>query len=228
MLLKPPYLKRIVFSSGFYAFPVGPLFAIYTFGPTILSAFGVGSGGHSNLGSVAIDMVFLAGCIPALKLIETWGRRPLIIWCFAIMSIPLFILGFAPSAPVGVVVACFLVYALFSGGPSILEWAYPSELFPTNVRASGRRHHHRREPHRRGARHLRPPVRPLGLGHRPDHAGRRRRHLRGLPPVPLPRRGDPRHDPLPGGRRGGARRRRRGARPRLAPSGALRGGLGPG
>jgi putative MFS transporter len=136
VLLQRPYLKRIIFCSGFYTLQVGPLFAIFTFGPTILSAFGLGAGNASNIGSVAIDLVFLAGCIPALKLIETWGRRPLIIWCFALMSIPLFILGFIPSAPVGVVVACFSAYALFSGGPSILEWAYPSELFPTNVRAS--------------------------------------------------------------------------------------------
>ena len=136
ILLKPIYLKRIIFCAGFYAFQVGPLFAIYTFGPTILSAFGLAQGNASNLGSMVIDMVFLIGCLPALKLIETWGRRPLIIWCFALMSIPLFILGFAPSAPVGIVVACFVAYALFSGGPSILEWAYPSELFPTNVRAS--------------------------------------------------------------------------------------------
>ncbi|MDQ4491583.1 MFS transporter [Sinomonas sp. ASV486] len=136
ILLKPIYLRRIIFCAGFYAFQVGPLFAIYTFGPTILSSFGLAQGNVSNLGSVAIDMVFLIGCLPALKLIETWGRRPLIIWCFALMSIPLFVLGFAPSAPVGIVVACFLAYALFSGGPSILEWAYPSELFPTNVRAS--------------------------------------------------------------------------------------------
>ncbi|MFD1211427.1 MFS transporter [Arthrobacter sp. GCM10027362] len=73
---------------------------------------------------------------PNGRFTETWGRRPLIIWCFALMAIPLFILGFVPSAPVGVMVACFCAYALFSGGPSILEWAYPSELFPTNVRAS--------------------------------------------------------------------------------------------
>jgi putative MFS transporter len=81
-------------------------------------------------------MVFLAGCIPALKLIESWGRRPLIIWCFALMAIPLFVLGLFPSAPVAIIVGCFLAYALFSGGPSILEWAYPSEIFPTHVRAS--------------------------------------------------------------------------------------------
>jgi putative MFS transporter len=135
-LLQPIYIKRIVFCGGFYACQVGPLFAIYTFGPTMLSAFGLGDGNASNMGSVAIDLVFLAGCLPALKLVETWGRRPLIIWCFALMAVPLFILGFAPSAPVAIVIACFLAYALFSGGPNILEWTYPSELFPTNVRAS--------------------------------------------------------------------------------------------
>lgn len=136
VLLRRPYLKRIVFCSSFYALQVGPLFAIFTFGPTILSAFGMGEGNLSNLGSVIIDMVFLAGCIPALKLIESWGRRPLIIWCFALMAIPLFILGLFPSAPVAIIVGCFVAYALFSGGPSILEWAYPSEIFPTHVRAS--------------------------------------------------------------------------------------------
>lgn len=136
VLLHKPYLKRIIFCSAFYALQVGPLFAIYTFGPTILASFGMSEGNLSNLGSVAIDLVFLAGCIPALKLIESWGRRPLIIWCFALMAIPLFILGFFPSAPVAIIVGCFVAYALFSGGPSILEWAYPSELFPTHVRAS--------------------------------------------------------------------------------------------
>jgi putative MFS transporter len=136
ILLQRPYLKRIIFCSSFYALQVGPLFAIFTFGPAILSSFGMGEGNMANLGSVIIDIVFLAGCIPALKLVESWGRRPLIIWCFALMAIPLFILGLFPSAPAAIIVGCFVAYALFSGGPSILEWAYPSEIFPTHVRAS--------------------------------------------------------------------------------------------
>ncbi|WP_258006436.1 MFS transporter [Arthrobacter sp. AFG20] len=89
VLLRRPYLKRTIVCSSFYALQVGPLLAIFTFGPTILSAFGMGEGNLSNLGSVIIDLVFLAGCIPALKLIKSWGRRPLIIWCFALMAIPL-------------------------------------------------------------------------------------------------------------------------------------------
>lgn len=136
VLLQPRYLRRMIFCSGFYALQVGPLFAIYTFGPTLLSALGISQGSHSTLGSVVINLVFLAGCLAALRLVDTWGRRPLIVWGFALMSIPLLILGFTPTAPAGVIIACFCAYALFSGGPSILEWAYPSELFPTGVRAS--------------------------------------------------------------------------------------------
>lgn len=135
-LLKKPYLKRLIFCSAFYVLHVAPLFALYTFGPVILQSFGFGEGNLANLGAVLINCVFLLGCLPALRLVETMGRRPLIIWSFALMALPLFVLGFAPGAPVAVVVACFCLYAFFSGGPNILEWAYPSELFPTQIRAT--------------------------------------------------------------------------------------------
>lgn len=136
MLLRKPYLKRLIFCSSFYILQVAPLFAIYTFGPVILASFGLGDGNLANLGSVLINIVFLLGCLPALRLVETVGRRPLIIWSFALMAIPLFVLGFAPGAPIAIIIACFCLYAFFSGGPNILEWAYPSELFPTQVRAT--------------------------------------------------------------------------------------------
>ena len=29
-----------------------------------------------------------------------------------------------------------LTYAFFSGGPAILQWLYPNELFPTDIRAT--------------------------------------------------------------------------------------------
>lgn len=136
LLLRRPYPRRLFFCSAFYILQVTPLFAIFTFGPVILSSFGLGEGNLANLGSVIINIVFLLGCLPALRLVETVGRRPLIIWSFALMALPLFVLGFAPGAPVAIIIACFCMYAFFSGGPNILEWAYPSELFPTEVRAS--------------------------------------------------------------------------------------------
>lgn len=130
------YLKRTAFVGLFWLLQLVPLFAIYTFGPTILSAFGMSSGNESVIGSAAISLVFLIGCIPALRLIDTVGRRPVIIWSFGLMVVPLVILGVVPTAPVAIIIACFCAYAFFSGGPSILEFIYPTELFPTEVRAT--------------------------------------------------------------------------------------------
>lgn len=130
------YLKRTAFVGLFWLLQIVPLFAIYTFGPTILSAFGMSSSSDSIIGSALISMLFLVGCIPALRLIDTMGRRSLIVWSFALMVIPLAILGLVPTAPVTIVLVCFCAYALFSGGPSILEFIYPTELFPTEIRAT--------------------------------------------------------------------------------------------
>ncbi|BDB62698.1 MULTISPECIES: MFS transporter [Rhodococcus] len=131
---KKPYGKRTLFVSLFWTCQIIPLFALYTFGPTILAAFNMSD--DSILGSLLISLVFLIGLIPAIKLIDRIGRRPLIIWSFALMIIPLTILGLAPGAAIPVVVICFCLYAFFSGGPSILEWAYPTELFPTEIRGT--------------------------------------------------------------------------------------------
>lgn len=34
------------------------------------------------------------------------------------------------------IILAFGLYAFFSGGPGILQWLYPNELFPTEVRAT--------------------------------------------------------------------------------------------
>lgn len=64
------------------------------------------------------------------------GRRPLLIRSLTFMAVGLVILGVFPTAPVIVVILAFGLYAFFSGGPGILQWLYPNELFPTAVRAS--------------------------------------------------------------------------------------------
>ncbi|MBN9375798.1 MAG: MFS transporter, partial [Cellulomonas sp.] len=51
-------------------------------------------------------------------------------------AVGLLIPGVAPAAPAAVVVVAFGIYAFFSGGPGILQWLYPNELFPTEVRAT--------------------------------------------------------------------------------------------
>ncbi|MEI3230945.1 MAG: MFS transporter [Gordonibacter pamelaeae] len=112
---------------------VAPMYAIYTFGPEIMTAFGLGAGHEAILGESVVSLFFLIGSIPAMFWLNSMGRRPLLIRSLALMAVGLVILGLFPDAPVFVVV---IAYAFFSGGPGILQWLYPNELFPTEVRAS--------------------------------------------------------------------------------------------
>lgn len=135
-LFQKGYLSRTIFSGMFWACQVLPMYAMYTFGPKILEALSLGEGKQALLGDFLISLVFLIGCIPATVWIDRLGRRPLIIWSFVFMTLGMLILGLFPDAPVWVIMVSFVVYGLASGGPNVLDWIYPNELFPTEVRAS--------------------------------------------------------------------------------------------
>ncbi len=130
------YLKRVIFVGTIWLCQAIPMFAIYTYGPQIIEEFGWSDPNMALIGEMIIGSFFLVGTIPAMFLAETLGRRPLIIISFAVMTVALAVLGIVPEATIVVVLACFAVYALFSGGPGNLEWLYPNELFPTDIRAS--------------------------------------------------------------------------------------------
>ena len=130
------YAKRIVFLGILTLCQVVPMYAIYTFGPEIMAAFGLGAGHEAILGESVVSLFFLVGSIPAMFWLNSMGRRPLLIRSLALMAVGLVVLGLFPDAPVPVVVVAFGLYAFFSGGPGILQWLYPNELFPTEVRAS--------------------------------------------------------------------------------------------
>ena len=135
-IFKGTYLGRVLFVGIIWLCQAIPMFAIYTYGPQLIEAFGFGQGRQALLGEVVIGTFFLIGTIPAMFLAEHWGRRPLIILCFGVMTVALGVLGIIPNASMLVVVTGFAIYALFSGGPGNLEWLYPNELFPTEIRAS--------------------------------------------------------------------------------------------
>ncbi|MCI1691666.1 MAG: MFS transporter [Actinomyces sp.] len=130
------YFRRILFVGVIWLCQAIPMFAIYTYGPRIIGAFGLGEGKAALIGELVIGTFFMLGTIPAMFLAESWGRRPLVIWTFVIMTAALAVLGVVPDATLWVVIACFAIYALASGGPGNLQWLYPNELFPTDVRAT--------------------------------------------------------------------------------------------
>ncbi|MCG2798551.1 MAG: MFS transporter [Cellulomonas sp.] len=130
------YLGRTVYLGLLILCQVVPMYAMYTFGPSIIAAFGLGQGSLSVLGEAAVSLFFLVGTIPAMYWLDSMGRRPLLIGSLALMAAGLLVPGIWPGANIVVVVLAFAVYAFFSGGPGILQWLYPNEMFPTEVRAT--------------------------------------------------------------------------------------------
>ncbi|WP_026460759.1 MFS transporter [Schaalia suimastitidis] len=135
-IFKGVYLQRVLFVGVIWLCQAIPMFALYTYGPQIIEAVGLGQGRNVLLGELVIGTFFMLGTFPAMYLCEKIGRRPLIIGCFAGMTLALAVIGFFPLAGTGLVMACFISYAILSGGPGNLEWLYPNELFPTSIRAT--------------------------------------------------------------------------------------------
>lgn len=136
-LIRGIYGRRLLMCSVLYLAVVTPLYALLTFLPKILDGFNVSGDGISGLFvETAIIALIAVGSIPSLWLVEKWGRRPVAVVPLFIMILPLTGLWLWADGPLWFIVAAFCVYAFVSGGPSILVWIYPSELFPTEIRAS--------------------------------------------------------------------------------------------
>ncbi|MGB7014910.1 MAG: MFS transporter [Candidatus Cybelea sp.] len=131
-LFHSAFRGKLAFVSVMWLLQVVPLFAIYTYAPSVLSALGLGNSG-SPAGSIAITAAFACGAFIAMPLIQRWGRRPICIAGFAVATVAFAILPFSGTA---IVVLCFMAYALGMGAATVLELVYPAELFPTAIRAS--------------------------------------------------------------------------------------------
>ncbi|QSE92632.1 MFS transporter [Rhodococcus pseudokoreensis] len=134
-LLRSGYGKRMAFITLFWTCSVVPLFAVYAFAPAILGALKL-EGDAAHIGSAAITILFMVGCIVALLLVNRMGRRPLLIHSFVWSGLALLLLGLFPGAPSAIIMVLFAAYAVLIGGSQILQWVYPNELFPTEVRGS--------------------------------------------------------------------------------------------
>lgn len=134
-LLHSGYGKRMVFVSVFWTCSVIPVFAVYAFAPKVLQALHL-SGNWASYGSVAITLLFVVGCIIATRLVNTLGRRSLLIHSFLWSGIALLLLGFLRDGPSFLILLMFGAYALFIGGAQVLQLVYPNEIFPTDIRAA--------------------------------------------------------------------------------------------
>ena len=128
------YGKRMAFVTLFWTCAIVPLFAIYAFAPKVLQALKL-TGDWAAYGSIAITLLFTLGCLVATKLINRLGRRKMLIHSFLWSGMSLLLLGLFPDASPTTVLVLFGAYAVLIGGAQVLEYVYPNELFPTEIRA---------------------------------------------------------------------------------------------
>lgn len=134
-LLNRRSIRRIAYVSAFFIAHVVPLFAIYSFGPSLLHDLGIGTE-SPYLPELIIALLFVVGSVPGLWLVDRIGRMPLLISTFAIMAVAFGFIAFAPTAPPAVLFAALALYAIASGASNFIEIIVPNELFPTAIRAT--------------------------------------------------------------------------------------------
>ena len=133
-LIYSGYARRMVFVIVFWTCCIIPLFAVYAFAPKVLTAMNV-KGDSASIGSVLITLFFVVGCIIATRLINTIGRRNLLLYSFAVSGLALLCLGASNNGAGLWILVFFAIYALFIGGAQVLTLVYPNEIFPTEIRA---------------------------------------------------------------------------------------------
>jgi SP family galactose:H+ symporter-like MFS transporter len=114
------------------------------YAPLILKNAGISSNFVTMVGSVGIGMLNFIFTLVAILLVDTWGRRPLLLTgILGVMCSELYlgaISFFLPnSAWAGLLslvgLMAFIVF--FAIGPGVVVWLAISELFPTRIRGKG-------------------------------------------------------------------------------------------
>ena len=134
VLFGPKYRKRTAVGALFYVCQVIPFFALGTFSPQVMDSLGV----TSKLGAGALYNLFLlAGAIVGLLLIDRISRRFFLISTFLVGGALLTGLAFLSGLSPVLVLVLFTAFAFVLAAAVNLEFVYPPELFPTDLRASG-------------------------------------------------------------------------------------------
>ena len=133
-LFAPGMRSRTAFACIFWACLVAPYFAIFTFAPLVFSTLHIS---NERTGTIAANSVAALGALAGTLVIERTGRRPLLLSSFWVMTITLGLIGAWSGAPGLIIVGCFAFFSFFNAISGDLCGVYPSELFPSEVRASG-------------------------------------------------------------------------------------------
>lgn len=130
-------IKRTIFVTGFWFCYATSYYGISMYTPTILSEFTGDSLNQTYIASSIVSILGLIGAIIGSRLVDRWGRRPLLLTSFLGLTLGLATLAINPNPTLVFLVILFSVAVLFANmGGGILNFVYPTELFPTNIRAT--------------------------------------------------------------------------------------------
>lgn len=133
-LFSSKHRTRTIVGITFYVCQVIPYFALGTFSPMVMESLGVT---NSLMGGALYNVFLLTGAIIGMVIIDMMPRRVFLVYSFFLGAVLLLSLVLvAPHSSVGAVIL-FASFALVLAAAANLEFIYPPELFPTEVRASG-------------------------------------------------------------------------------------------
>lgn len=135
-IFSPSLIRKTVFVAGFWFCYDIAFYGISIYTPTILKAFTGGSQSLADVAAAVVSLVGAGGAAIGFGLVDRWGRRPLILLAFTGLTASLVILALAPTPALVALIVLFGLAELFANmGPGVLDFVYPTELFPTSVRA---------------------------------------------------------------------------------------------
>ncbi|MFI0372634.1 sugar porter family MFS transporter [Actinomadura sp. 1N219] len=117
----------------------GGINTIIYYAPTIIEKTGL-TASNSIVYSIAIGIINLVMTLVAIRLIDTAGRRELLLVSFAVMAVTMALLGLAFVADWGSVpTLLFMVLYIggYAGGVGPVFWTLIGEIFPPQARATG-------------------------------------------------------------------------------------------
>jgi len=134
VLFRRDYWPRLAVGGVYWFSQVVPLFAILTFLPSVLSSLGITAAAVSEVGS---NLFLLIGSTAGIFAIFYLGRRPFILASTAALVVLAVVLGLWRTAPGPWALTLLGLFILIIGCAQVVTSVYPSEIFPTEVRASG-------------------------------------------------------------------------------------------
>lgn len=126
--------RRTFVGCMFYICQIIPYFAISIFLPNILKSLQIG---NPYISGILYNVFLLIGIIIGIGIVNRISRRVFLVGSFSVCAIFLAAITLIGISSPSLALVCLSVFALAMSAAQVLQFVYPAELFPTELRASG-------------------------------------------------------------------------------------------